>query len=106
MGFDSTPHGANVRELIRMVEGGLTTMQGVVAATSGSAAALGRGDLGRIAPGAVADLAIIDGDPLADVRVLAQQDRIWLVLQAGVPVAGSILDAPDPSTALQISETE
>jgi imidazolonepropionase-like amidohydrolase len=104
MGYDSTPHGTNVRELIRMVEGGLTAMQGLVAATSGSAAALGRGDLGRIAQGAVADLIAIDGDPLADIRQLARPERIWLVLQAGEAVAGSILDAPDPSTALQISE--
>src|SRR5215212_678727 len=41
MGFDSYPLGQNARELIRMVDGGLAPMEGIVAATSGSAAALG-----------------------------------------------------------------
>jgi imidazolonepropionase-like amidohydrolase len=84
-----------------MVEGGLTPMEGLVAATSGSAAALGRQDLGRIAPGTVADLVVVEGDPLADIRLLTQLDRFWLVLQNGMPVAGTLLDAPDPRTMLE-----
>jgi imidazolonepropionase-like amidohydrolase len=103
MGFDSTPHGANALELVRMVEGGLSPMQGLVAATSGAATALGLADVGRIAAGAVADLVILDGDPLADVRLLTRRKRIWLVLQGGRPVAGAILDAPDPRTAILAS---
>jgi imidazolonepropionase-like amidohydrolase len=96
MGFDSAPHGANALELVRMVDGGLTPMEGMEAATSGSAAALGRNDLGRIVPGAVADLVVVDGDPLTDIQLLTQPDRIWLVFQAGRLVAGTLLDAPDP----------
>jgi imidazolonepropionase-like amidohydrolase len=95
MGFDSSPHGGNALELVRMVGGGLTQMQAIVAATSGGAAALGRSDLGRISSGAIADLVVIDGDPLEDIELLVRPDRIWLVLQAGQPVAGAIRD-PSP----------
>ena len=85
MGFDSYPLGENARELVRMIEGGLTPMQGIVAATSGSAAALGLEGLGEIRAGAVADLLIVDGDPLEDPSLLLDPERIHLVLQAGSP---------------------
>src|SRR5215213_815128 len=83
MGFDSYPLGENARELVRMVEGGLTPMQGIVAATSGSAAALGLDGLGEIRAGATADLLVVDGDPLEDPSVLLDPGRIHLVLQDG-----------------------
>jgi imidazolonepropionase-like amidohydrolase len=86
MGFDSYPLGENARELIRMVDGGLTPMEGIVAATSGSATALGLDELGKVRPGAVADLIAIDGDPLTDLAILLDPGRIHLVLQAGRPV--------------------
>jgi imidazolonepropionase-like amidohydrolase len=98
MGFDSSPHGGNALELIRMVEGGLTPGQGIAAATSGGATALGLPDLGRVRSGAVADLVVVDGDPLGDIRILARPDRIWLVVQGGQPVAGAVRDpAPLPA---------
>ena len=86
MGFDSYPLGENARELVRMVEGGLTPMQGLVAATSGSAAALGLEDVGEVRLGATADLLVVDGDPLEDPSVLQDPARIHLVVQAGIPV--------------------
>jgi imidazolonepropionase-like amidohydrolase len=88
MGFDSYPLGENARELVRMVDGGLTPMQGIVAATSGAAAALGLEGVGRIQAGAIADLLVIDGDPLKDPSVLLDPRRIDVVLQAG-----SLVDA-------------
>ncbi|MGH3066536.1 MAG: amidohydrolase family protein, partial [Gaiellaceae bacterium] len=94
MGFDSGPPGANAAELIRMVDGGLTTAEGLEAATTGSAAALGLDDLGEIAPGKAADLVVVDGDPYDDVRVLADAANVWLVLRAGRPVAGTALTGP------------
>jgi imidazolonepropionase-like amidohydrolase len=86
MGFDSYPLGENARELVRMVDGGLTPMEGIVAATSGSAAALGFEDLGMIRAGAIADLLVVEGDPLTDPAVLLDPGRIPLVLKAGRPV--------------------
>ncbi len=43
----------------------------------------------------MADLLVVDGDPLAGIAVLAERERIWLVLVAGRPVAGQAL-APAP----------
>ena len=91
MGFDSGPPGANGLELVRMVEGGLTPLEGLVAATQGSAQALGIEDVGALEPQHVADLLIVSGDPLADIRVLTQPEQIWLVLKDGRPVAGRAL---------------
>jgi imidazolonepropionase-like amidohydrolase len=73
-----------------MVDGGLPPLAGIAAATHGSARALGLdSELGTLTPGAIADVLIVDGDPLADVRTLRRAERIWLVLQAGTPVAGT-----------------
>jgi imidazolonepropionase-like amidohydrolase len=91
MGYDSGPPGANARELVRMVEAGLTASQAIVAATSGSARALGLSDRGTIDEGKAADLLLVDGDPLADPAVLTDPVRIWLVARDGVPVAGAAL---------------
>ena len=89
MGFDSYPLGQNARELVRMVEGGLTPMEGIVAATSNAAAALGLGDLGAVIPGAVADLIVLDGDPLSEPAVLLDADRIRFVVQGGEILAAA-----------------
>ncbi len=91
MGFDSGPPGANALELVRMVEGGLSPLEGIEAATRGSALALGREDIGALEQDRAADLVIVSGDPLADVRVLTQPDGIWLVLKEGRAVAGRAL---------------
>jgi imidazolonepropionase-like amidohydrolase len=83
-----------------MVQGGLTPIEGIVAATHGSARALGRDDLGTVTAGAVADLLVVDGDPLADIRVLNDPERVWLVVQGGRVVAGrgqSASSAPGPA---------
>jgi imidazolonepropionase-like amidohydrolase len=93
MGFDSGPHGANALELVRLAHAGLTPSETVVAGTSGAAAACGLEDVGRVAPGQLADLLVVDGDPLTDVSVLADDARRWLVLLAGRPVAGRALAA-------------
>ena len=103
MGFDSSPHGGDALELVRLVEGGLTPMEAIVAATRGGAAALGLPQLGRIHPGAVADLLVIDGDPLEDIHLFVRPDRIWLVLQRGQPVAGAIRDPPLFLSGLTVS---
>jgi imidazolonepropionase-like amidohydrolase len=82
MGFDSYPLGDDALELVRMVEGGLTPMEAITAATWGSARACGLEDVGCIAEGAVADLLVLDGDPLVDIGVLLEPGG-RLVIQAG-----------------------
>jgi imidazolonepropionase-like amidohydrolase len=94
MGFDSGPPGSNAWELVRMAEGGLGSAAGLVAATAGGAAALGRPELGRLEVGAAGDAIVIDGDPLADLRLLLRPAAIRLVVAGGRVVAGRDLDGP------------
>jgi imidazolonepropionase-like amidohydrolase len=94
MGYDSGPPGANVIELVRMVDAGLSTAEGIRAATGDAARALGLDDVGVVRVGAVADLLLMEADPLDDIRRLTDRDRIWLVLAAGKPVAGRALQPP------------
>jgi len=64
-------HGENAREIELMVAYGMTPAQALRAATATAAAVLRREkDLGRVAPGYVADLMLVRGDPLVDVSVL------------------------------------
>ena len=82
-----------------MVHHGLTPAQALVAATKTAAEALDLGEyIGTVTQGKLADLAIIDGDPLAEPHLLSDPARIWLVLQQGVPVAGQALTNPPPLT--------
>jgi len=79
-------------EIQRMVHHGLTPAEVLVAATSTAAQALDLDEyIGTVASGKIADLIVVDGDPLADPELLSDPARIWLVLQAGVPVAGQAL---------------
>jgi len=76
-----------------MVHHGLTPAQALTAATKTAAQALDLDEhVGTVEPGKLADLLIVDGDPLADPAVLADRNRIWLVLQLGAPVAGQALE--------------
>lgn len=87
MGHDSGPPGENAIELVRMVDGGLPALEGISAATRGSAKALGLLDVGTVSAGAVADLVVIDGDPASDMRMLLDPQRLWMVIQSGSTVA-------------------
>ena len=64
------PHGDNVRELEIMVDYGMPVGQALIAATSGNAKILKLDDRGRIAPGLLADLIAVDGDPTQSISAL------------------------------------
>ena len=73
MGSDAvyTMFGQNTRELEWLVKAGMTPAQALQSATTIPAELLGMGDrLGRIAPGYLADLVAVDGDPTSDIRTL------------------------------------
>jgi imidazolonepropionase-like amidohydrolase len=74
MGTDAaTPfnrHGENAQELAIMVALGMAPPAALVATTGLAARAIGREDIGVLAAGKLADIAVWRGDPLADVRVL------------------------------------
>jgi imidazolonepropionase-like amidohydrolase len=80
-------------EIRRMIRHGLTACEALMAATSTAAQALGLAEhIGTVEEGKLADLLIVDGDPLAEPDLLSSTSRIWLVLQLGVPVAGQALE--------------
>ncbi len=87
-GFPPNFHGASARrELELMVAAGMPAMDVIVAATRDSAAKYGRDrELGTIEPGKLADLVVLDEDPLADITAL---HRIRAVYQRGVEVLGA-----------------
>jgi len=77
-------HGENAAELVELVKGGFTPMEAIIAATRIGAECLGmEKEIGTIEPGKLADLVIVDGDPLADISVLQQPNKIWGVFKAG-----------------------
>ncbi|NDL57943.1 amidohydrolase family protein [Phytoactinopolyspora mesophila] len=79
-------------EVQRLVHHGLPAHDALVAATSGAARALGLDELGQVKTGNIADLAVVDGDPIANPELLGDRGRFWLVLQGGSAVAGSALE--------------
>ena len=86
-GTDAGGHGhpPNAGELPLLVAAGLTPMQALQAATGWAAECLGIGrELGTVEKGKLADLVVVDGDPLADLRILTDLARIRLVVKDGV----------------------
>jgi len=83
--------GMPVTEIGLMAESGMTPMQIIVAATKNAATVCGLGrELGTLEPGKLADVLVVDGDPLADLHALAQPR---LVLRDGV----IIMPKPEPT---------
>jgi imidazolonepropionase-like amidohydrolase len=88
MGTDAgTPfnmHGENMKELELMHGLGMTTMEAIVAATSRAALMLGiEGEVGAMEAGKLADLIVVEGDPLRDIRVLQKKEKIRAVMKEG-----------------------
>jgi len=76
--------GENLVELRFMVDWlGMTPMQALQAATSRAAECIGRNDVGALEPGRYADVLLVEGDPLADIRILEQRARLKLVMKGG-----------------------
>ena len=69
------------KEFPYMVQFGMTPMQAIQSATSRAAEMLGmKGQLGAVAPGALADIIAVSGDPLKDVKVL---EKVTFVMKDG-----------------------
>jgi imidazolonepropionase-like amidohydrolase len=63
------PHGQNAKELVALVERGMSPIQAIRAATVTSAQLIERDDeLGRLEPGFLADVIAVPGDPSDDIR--------------------------------------
>ena len=80
-------HGENARELVLMAEHGLPAGEAIQCATSRSAELLGmKESVGSVAAGRWADFVVVDGNPLEDLSMLADPDKISAVFRGGVRV--------------------
>jgi imidazolonepropionase-like amidohydrolase len=74
-------HGDNAREMELMVDYGMSAIEVLRAATSVNASAFGYGDkIGRVAPGLLADLIAVEGDPSTDIKIVR---KVKLVMKDG-----------------------
>src|SRR6266566_5809472 len=86
-GTDAGGHGhpKNALELKYLVDAGLTPMQALRSATQWAARCLGlEREVGTIEKGRLADVVVVKGNPLDDLKVLLDSTRIELVLKGGV----------------------
>ncbi len=86
MGTDAgvMAHGTNLRELGLMCNIGMSPMESIVATTRVAAECLGWGDrVGTVVPGKLADVIVVQADPMKDIRVLEDVDNIVLVMKDG-----------------------
>ena len=84
-GFVFTPHGTYARDLWLFVKIlGFSPMETLVAATRLGGELMGRpGELGVVKAGALADLLLVDGDPLAHIDVLQDRDALRMIMKDG-----------------------
>jgi imidazolonepropionase-like amidohydrolase len=84
-GFAWTPHGTNAKDLEYFVKYiGMSTMEALLSATAWGGPMMKMGkELGYIREGCLADILLIDGDPLADITILQDQARILAVMKDG-----------------------
>lgn len=84
-GFAWTPHGTNAKDIEHFVDlVGMTPMEAIQAATryGGEIMEMG-GELGILREGYLADMLLVDGDPLADVRILQDHKRLVAIMKDG-----------------------
>lgn len=99
-GFAWNPHGDYAKELSFFVNYvGFTPLETIQCATRYGAEIMGRGnEFGTVEPGKLADLLVVDGDVIKDIRLLEQRQKFIAVIQGGVIKAGQ-LAAPVTTSA-------
>ncbi len=85
-GFAWNPIGTDARDIGHFVDMlGFSPMDAILAATRLGGEIMGMGDrLGQVRPGYLADLLLVDGNPLEDVAILQQRDRFKAIMKDGV----------------------
>ena len=84
-GFAWTPQGTNAKDIYTFVDLlGFSPMEAIQAATRYGGEIMGMGDeLGLIREGYLADLLLVDGDPLRNVRILEDKDNLIAIMKDG-----------------------
>jgi imidazolonepropionase-like amidohydrolase len=89
MGTDAgTPfnrHGENAQELIHLVKTGFTPMEAIQSATKTGSECLGMNEkIGTIEMGKLADIIMVKGDPLREIKILSDPENILMVMKDGI----------------------
>lgn len=84
-GFAWTPHGSNAKDLEYLVKYiGMSPMEALLAATKHGGAIMKMAhELGQVRDGFLADLLLVDGDPLADLSILQDEKRLLAIMKDG-----------------------
>ena len=84
-GFAWTPHGTNAKDIEYFVDMvGMSPMEAIQAATRYGGEMMGMGhELGMIREGYLADMLLVDGDPISNVSILQDHKRIVMIMQDG-----------------------
>jgi imidazolonepropionase-like amidohydrolase len=95
-GFGWNPHGDYAKELSFFVNYvGFSPMETIRCATKTGAEIMGRFDeFGTLHAGKLADVLVVDGDVVSDIRILENRDRFIAVLQGGLVKAGELAQSP------------
>ena len=106
-GFAWMPHGTNANDLQYFVDYiGLTPTEALLSATKLGGEIMQRPDeLGQIRPGFLADIALIDGNPLDDLSILTDPVKVALVMKDGV-IYKECKDVRPPTAALHLADEE
>ena len=77
-------HGSNLAEIGLLVKNGFSPMEAIRAGTQTAAGVLGlQEELGTIEEGKLADLIVVEGNPLEDIDLLGHVENIRLIMQGG-----------------------
>jgi imidazolonepropionase-like amidohydrolase len=91
--------GKNALELELLTQNGLSTAEALMATTRVAADAIGiSAHTGRLEAGKWADIVLVQGDPLTDIRVLQQAERVTCVIKAG-----RIVKATSPGVPVMVT---
>lgn len=84
-GFAWTPHGHNAKDLEYFVDMvGMSPMEAIISATKLGGQIMGRpNEIGQVKEGFLADILLVDGDPISNIRVLQDKERILAVMKDG-----------------------
>lgn len=106
-GFAWMPHGTNANDLQYLVDYvGMTPKESLLAATRlGGEIMMRESELGQISTGFIADIVLIDGNPLADLSILTQPSKIAMVMKDGV-IHKHLKDVSPSDPAVHLSPSE
>ena len=85
-GFMITPHGQNARDLDHFVRHcGMTNMEAILTMTKNGGEAMDMpNEIGQVKEGFLADLLLVDGDPLSNSKLLLNKNNLHTIMKGGV----------------------